>query len=267
MEIMAIYLKEVRRDCNSGMTHEEQASLHEAAKRGDQGARHQLILSALPWGICVAKRYVGRGVDIEDLVQLAGLGVMRAVDKWDPSIARLTTYATVWAKQRILYYMSNRGFIRIPASARHRQRLAMSAGTYEQMEDFKVVACSIDAALDDGRALRDTIEDKKAAQPAEVLEETETRAKTVQAVRQQMQFIEMRLREILYRRVMGESLDQIAESFGISKERVRQLEARGFAELAARFGRLDLKQELAAKKAESRRLCYEKQRNRQAASA
>jgi len=87
-------------------------------KTGDERSREILITSNLRFVIKIAKYYDGQGIDLDDLIQEGNMGLMKAIDKFDPSKGfRLTTYASWWIKQSIMLSLSeNKEVIRIPAS-------------------------------------------------------------------------------------------------------------------------------------------------------
>lgn len=95
---------------------EEEISLAKAIKKGDEGARKRMIQSNLRLVISIAKRYNNLGLPMSDLIEEGNLGLMRAVEKFNPGKGfRFSTYAAWWIKQYVLRSIANQGkTIRIP---------------------------------------------------------------------------------------------------------------------------------------------------------
>ena len=117
-------------------TREEEAALCRLARRGDAAARKQLIENCIPWAIKLAMHYRNCGLPADDLVQLAMVGLCRAVDRLDPKLGRLTTYAAYYVRKEILAALSDqRSVIRVPRwhqCFREGESSARRASTREQ---------------------------------------------------------------------------------------------------------------------------------------
>src|ERR671918_3161732 len=113
-ELLARYLAKIGR--GSLLTHQEEISLSKRARAGDQRARNELVKRNLRLVVSVAKRYRGMGLPFEDLIQEGNLGLLRAVEKFDPELGnRFSTYATWWIRQAIGRAVADKGrTIRIP---------------------------------------------------------------------------------------------------------------------------------------------------------
>src|SRR5215216_1436045 len=98
------------------LTHREEIDLSKRAKAGDQKARQRLIEKNLRLVISVAKRYRGMGLPFEDLIQEGNLGLMKAVERFDPERGyRFSTYATWWIRQAVQRAVADKGrTIRVP---------------------------------------------------------------------------------------------------------------------------------------------------------
>lgn len=98
------------------LTAEEEIELSKAVQQGDINAKNKLIEHNLKLVLSIAKKYVGRGVEFEDLVQEGTRGLIRAVEKFDYTKGfKLSTYATWWIRQAITRYIADQGrTIRIP---------------------------------------------------------------------------------------------------------------------------------------------------------
>src|SRR3954449_8565996 len=107
-ELLAGYLARIGR--GRLLTHQEEISLSRRARAGDQRARRKLVERNLRLVVSVAKRYRGMGLPFEDLIQEGNLGLLRAVDKFDPERGlRFSTYVTWWIRQAIGRAVADKG--------------------------------------------------------------------------------------------------------------------------------------------------------------
>src|SRR3712207_5862130 len=113
-ELLAKYLAHIGQ--GNLLTHKEEIDLSKRAKAGDKRARQRLIEKNLRLVISVAKRYRGMGLPFEDLIQEGNIGLMRAVEKFDPDRGwRFSTYATWWIRQAVQRAVADKGrTIRVP---------------------------------------------------------------------------------------------------------------------------------------------------------
>ena len=114
MEALRIYLKEIRN--TPLLTADEEKSLSRSIKKGDEQARKKMIQANLRLVINIAKRYMRLGTPFLDLIEEGNLGLMKAVDKFNPNKGfRFSTYAAWWIKQGITRSLSEQGkMIRVP---------------------------------------------------------------------------------------------------------------------------------------------------------
>src|ERR687884_17045 len=115
------------------LTHQEEIDLSKRAKAGDLKARQRLIEKNLRLVISVAKKYRGMGLPFEDLIQEGNIGLMKAVEKYDPDRGwRFSTYATWWVRQAVQRAVADKGrTIRVPVHMG--EKIRKMARTYNEL--------------------------------------------------------------------------------------------------------------------------------------
>jgi len=242
---------------------DEERALAEAIERGEPGARNRMVAANLRLVVRIARDYLGRGMVIEDLIGEGNLGLIRAVEEFDPRFGvRFSTYASYWIKQAIRHALINTtATIRLPAHMvglltkwRRAERLLTRsngiAPTFEEIADHlgltpvqrELVAKAHQAGrikLESGVADEDDYwsPDDTAdsgAGPWATAEASDERAELIRRMRS----LDDRERMILAHRHGLDGADtltlkEIGERLGITREWVRKIETRAVAKLAA----------------------------------
>jgi RNA polymerase primary sigma factor len=243
------------------LTREEEVELAQLIERGDLAAKERLINSNLRLVIKFARRYQGHGLSLQDLVQEAMLGLIRAAEKFDWRRGyKFSTYAVLWIKQAIQRGLDNTGRpVRIPAHVAQRERTVTRTESelrarLDRDPTEEEIAAEAKLPLDEVKAVRDLTR-VTTSLDAPVGEDGETslgelHSESVPGVEEEI--VERHQEEAVgaaldalpedERRVIqlrfgtgGEaatSLRDAARALGVSQERARQLEARGLRRLA-----------------------------------
>jgi RNA polymerase primary sigma factor len=226
-----------------------------------QKARRELAEGNLRLVVSIAKRYRSRGLPFSDLIQEGNRGLMRAVDKYEHRLGyKFGTYATWWIRQGITRALADHArTIRVPchqvgtlaAVERVRGELSIQQGreptveeiaavvgvTPEETQSLRVVArhpVSLHEPLggDGERALEDFLDDPDATNPGKAVDQHLLRERIAEVLRS----LTPREREVIELRFglrdgQPRTLEEVARAYGITRERIRQIEARGLLKL------------------------------------
>ena len=258
VDATSMYLKEI--GFVPLLTASEEVLYSRKFQQGCERSRHMMIESNLRLVVKISRRYLNRGLELLDLIEEGNIGLMRAVEKFDPELGyRFSTYATWWIRQTIERAIMNQTrTIRLPvhvvkelniylrASRKLAQRLdhdptpeEIAAEVNKPIKDvLKILSLServssIDAQIaDQDKALIDTVADISTLSP-----ESQTETNNLSSVLEGwLQQLPEKQREVLVRRfgLMNhneQTLEHIGSEIGLTRERVRQIQVDGLRRL------------------------------------
>ena len=256
-----MYLKEIGKV--PLLTAEEEVSLAKRIERRDMDAKRKLIEANLRLVVSIAKRYVGRGMLFLDLIQEGNLGLIRAVEKFDYRKGyKFSTYATWWIRQAITRAIADQArTIRIPVHMvetinkliRVQRQLLQDLGreptpeeiaadmglTPDKVREIQKISqepVSLENPVgDEGDSqLGDFIEDDQAIAPSDAVGEL-MQGEDLNRVLELLTSRERRVLEMRYGLTDGRphTLEEVGVQFGVTRERIRQIEAKTLAKLRA----------------------------------
>ena len=258
VDATSMYLKEI--GFVPLLTASEEVLYSRKFQQGCERSRHMMIESNLRLVVKISRRYLNRGLELLDLIEEGNIGLMRAVEKFDPELGyRFSTYATWWIRQTIERAIMNQTrTIRLPvhvvkelniylrASRKLAQRLdhdptpeEIAAEVNKPIKDvLKILSLServssIDAQIaDQDKALIDTVADISTLSP-ESQAETNNLSSVLEGWLQQLP---EKQREVLVRRFglmhhNEQTLEHIGSEIGLTRERVRQIQVDGLRRL------------------------------------
>ena len=254
-----MYLKEIGRV--PLLTAEEEVDLARRMEAGDETARQRLEEANLRLVVSIAKRYVGRGMMFLDLIQEGNLGLLKAVEKFDYSKGyKFSTYATWWIRQAITRAIADQArtiripvhmvetinkYIRVsrqllqelgrdPTPEEIAHRMGLSVARVREIMKISQEPVSLETPIgeEEDTHLSDFIEDEAAPDPADaasmlLLKEQISEVLTTLAPR------EAEVLRLRFGLVDGRSrtLEEVGQNFGVTRERIRQIEAKALRKL------------------------------------
>ena len=264
-----MYLREIGRV--PLLRREQEVEYATAIELGDEEARHRLTEANLRLVVSIAKKYMGRGMSFLDLIQEGNLGLIRAVEKFDHRRGfKFSTYATWWIRQAVSRALADQArTIRVPVhmvesinkQVRVSRRLVQELGREPTDEEIaeemgitpvrvreivaiarEPVSLETPVGTEDESHLGDFIEDKLAPAPIDVASLAMLRSE-VEQVLDTLTPRERRVLQLRFGLVDGQqrTLEEVGRRFGVTRERIRQIEAKALRKLRhpARRGRLN----------------------------
>ena len=261
VDAITAYLREIGRV--PMLSHAQEIDLAQRIEAGEKDATQQFVLANLRLVVSIAKRYVGRGLSLLDPIQEGNIGLMRAVQRYDWRRGhRFSTHATWWIRQAISRAVADKGrAIRLPVYVntalnrvrRERQRLVQELGRepteqelaealemdVERLHELEAapgtpISLELPVGEDEEQELGDVLADESSTSPEEIAT-TRTMKREVQEVLEDV--LTPRERLVLQMRFgLGKAgrtypLEQVGRKLGITRERVRQIEAGALAKL------------------------------------
>jgi RNA polymerase primary sigma factor len=251
------------------LTPEQEISLAERIRQGDESAREHMIRANLRLVVKIARQYDNLGLPLPDLINEGNVGLMKAVERFDPAKGgKLSTYGSWWIKQSIRRALANQAkTIRLPVhvvdklckirrvSTRLQEELGREPSDAELGQEMGIASwrvseirqaaarpASLDAPLGDDETSRlsDIVEDQNSVDPYEQLED-----KTV--THMMLDFVEtLPTREATILRLRfglnGEperTLEEVGRLFGVTRERIRQLQNIALSKLRLMIDKMD----------------------------
>ncbi len=254
-----MYLKEIGRI--SLLSPEEELELSEKVAAGDEEAKNKLAESNLRLVVSIAKRYVGRGLLFLDLIQEGNIGLMKAVDKFDSDKGyKFSTYATWWIRQAITRALADQArTIRVPVHmvetinkmSRIQRQLTLELNREPSEEELaKKMGISIEKVREvikisqepvsletpigeeDDSHLGDFIKDESSMSPEEYAT-NEILKEEIKSVLMTLQVREQEVLELRFGLIDGtcHTLEEVGKKFNVTRERIRQIEAKALRKL------------------------------------
>ena len=254
-----MYLKEIGRI--NLLSQEEEVALAQRMEQGDEEARRLLTEANLRLVVSIAKRYVGHGMLLLDLIQEGNLGLIKAVEKFDYTKGyKFSTYATWWIRQSITRAIADQGrTIRIPvhmvetinrvSRASHQlvqelgrdptteeiaKRLGISVHKVEEIIKTAQEPVSLETPIDeeDDSHLGDFIQDEEASRPSEAASYTMLREQ-LEEVLATLSDREEQVLRMRFGLTDGNvhTLEEVGKAFDVTRERIRQIESKALRKL------------------------------------
>ncbi len=259
LDATQLYLNEI--GFSPLLTPQEEVHFARLAQKGDPAGRKRMIESNLRLVVKIARRYINRGLSLLDLIEEGNLGLIRAVEKFDPERGfRFSTYATWWIRQTIERGIMNQTrTIRLPihvvkelnvylrAARELTQKLDHEPSAEEianllekpvsevkRMLGLNERVSSVDVSLgpDSDKTLLDTLSDSRPTDPCDLLQDDDLS----QSIDQWLTELTEKQREVVIRRFglrghESSTLEEVGREIGLTRERVRQIQVEALKRL------------------------------------
>lgn len=259
LDATQLYLNEI--GFSPLLTPQEEVHFARLAQKGDPAGRKRMIESNLRLVVKITRRYINRGLSLLDLIEEGNLGLIRAVEKFDPERGfRFSTYATWWIRQTIERAIMNQTrTIRLPihvvkelnvylrAARELTQKLdhepsaeeianllEKPVGEVKRMLGLNERMSSVDVSLgpDSDKTLLDTLSDDRPTDPCELLQDDDLS----QSIDQWLTELTEKQREVVIRRFglrghESSTLEEVGREIGLTRERVRQIQVEALKRL------------------------------------
>lgn len=247
-----LYLNEI--GFNDLLTAEEEVELARKVQKDDADARKKMIVSNLRLVVKISRRYLHRGLDLLDLIEEGNLGLIRAVEKFDPERGfRFSTYATWWIRQSVERALMNQTrTIRLPVHVVKEINIYLRAARFltqsldheptpdeiaelvdrpvkevRRMLGLNEKTSSVDLPIgeDQDQSILDSIPDEQVLDQSEILQNSEVK----ELVNEWLNTLSDKQHEVVVRRfglVDGapQTLEEVGQAIGVTRERVRQIQ-------------------------------------------
>jgi RNA polymerase primary sigma factor len=254
-----IYLREIGR--TPLLTPQEEIDLAARIKKGDREAETLMIKANLRLVVKIARDYANLGLPSLDLISEGNIGLMKAVERFDPAMGgKLSTYAAWWIKQAIKRALASQSkTIRLPVHLVYKiskirraslqmsdelgrepsddelaQEIGISRSKVSQLKTVSIRPASLDAPIshDDSTELGETVGDEGAQTPFELLRDKDLRDE----VSDLFEVLDDRERKIIFQRFgldggKPKTLEEVGKKFGVTRERIRQVQNIALAKL------------------------------------
>jgi RNA polymerase nonessential primary-like sigma factor len=259
LDATQLYLNEI--GFSPLLTADEEKYFSRLALKGDEAARKRMIESNLRLVVKISRRYINRGLTLLDLIEEGNLGLMRAVEKFDPERGfRFSTYATWWIRQTIERAIMNQTrTIRLPIhvvkelnvylrAARQLTQQLDHEPTAEEIADMldkpaadvkrllglneRVTSVDTPVGPDSDRSVVDTIADSQVSDPSQLLQDNDIK----DSIGEWLDELSDKQCEVVSRRFglrgyESSTLEEVGREIGLTRERVRQIQVEALKRL------------------------------------